>query len=472
MTSGKGLSGASGCPMRPLENAPSVTNGRVRPHIRSARAVESPSMTLQSSYAIRPPVLGVLSISCLVALTALACGPPDGDVQGTAPEEGQEGITASVDGDSTEVTGEASELLENGPQVAGEDSGTEEARPADAKAGDAADGDSSLPTLEELEAAMLVVPPELAVVADEAQRMESDPKDYPLPATVGGVPVRVLREFHPTSGVLMRIKSVRADSVDSEEGVVLHGPEWAYFNTAALASIKWWKDDVPHGPVQHWRRVGTRKSEGRFIDGEREGLQQTYSKNGMMIKRGVYADGRRLGTHEEWFASGQRMSSEEFKNDRLHGPRRVWDRDGLLMQSENYVDGKRHGRWSDFHPGDGDPREWGEFDHGLRTGVWERGSKEGVVLESGQFVEDRRDGVTKKWNEAGQLIEEVTYVLGARTGPRRTWYDDGVLQSEGNLEDGLRTGYWRYQKANGDLNELWSGEYAEDQRIGPGDPPE
>ena len=318
---------------------------------------------------------------------------------------------------------------------------------------------------------MLVVPPELAVVSDPALRLETDPADYPMPASVGGVPVRILREFHPTNGVLMRIKSVREDSVDAEGGVVLHGPEWAYFNTAALSSIKWWKNNVSHGPLQHWRRVGTRKSEARFIDGERDGLQLNFSKNGSMTTRGAYRAGRRYGLHEEWFASGQRMSLETFANDQLHGTRRVWDRDGLLMQSENYVEGKRHGRWSDFHPGDGDPREWGEFDSGVRKGVWERGSKQGVVLESSHFVNDRRDGVSKKWNEAGRLIEEATYVMGARTGPCRSWYDDGTLQSEGTLEDGLRTGYWRYQKASGELNELWSGEYAEDQRVGPGTPP-
>ena len=340
--------------------------------------------------------------------------------------------------------------------------------PADqAQAGDP----DELPSLEELEAQMLTIPAELAVVTDPSLRLESDPRDFPMPSTVGGVPVRIVREYHPSNGVLMRIKTVREDSVDAEGGVVFHGPEWAYFDTAALSSIKWWKDNVSHGPLQHWRRVGTRKSEGRFKDGERDGLQRTFSKNGAMTTRGAYKAGRRVGVHEEWFASGQRMSVESYKNDQLDGSRRVWDRDGLLMQSENYVAGKRHGRWSDFHPSDGDPREWGEFDSGVRTGVWERGSKEGVVLERSVFIEGRRDGLSKKWNPAGQLIEEVTYVRGVRTGPRRTWYDDGTLQSEGTLEEGLRTGFWRYQKANGELNELWSGEYAEDQRVGPGTPP-
>ena len=141
------------------------------------------------------------------------------------------------------------------------------------------------------------------------------------------------------------------------------------------------------------------------------------------------------------------------------------------MQMENYEGGKLHGRWSDFHPSTGSAREWGTFDAGIRTGIWERGSENGVILERSNFTADRRDGVTKKWNAAGQLIEEVTYVMGVQTGLRRTWYDDGTLQSEGTLEDGLRTGYWLYQRASGAINELWSGEYEEDQRVGPGSPP-
>ena len=415
--------------------------------------------------------------SLALALVAVACGP--GDRADSTAESGGEATADAVAGPPP--------VSKTGPSDvagAGDDSPTGTA-PGSASGGAQSTGsqdvvtfgsngpkaENALPSIEELEAAMLVVPAELAVVPDESLRLETDPKDFPMPRTVGGVPVRIEREFHPSSGVLMRIKSIREDSVGSERGAVLHGPEWAYFNTAALSSIKWWKDNVAHGPVQHWRRVGTRKSEGRFVNGERDGLQRTFSKNGTLIKQGVFAAGRRLGAHEEWFASGQRMKSEAYVEDQLEGVRRVWDREGLLMQLENYVGGKRHGRWSDFHPKDGAPREWGEFDHGVRTGVWERASKTGVILESSHFKADRRDGLTKKWNEAGQLIEEVTYVAGARTGPRRTWYDDGTLQSEGALEDGLRTGYWKYQKANGEVNELWSGEYAEDQRVGPGDPP-
>ena len=127
---------------------------------------------------------------------------------------------------------------------------------------------------------MLTVPDDLAVESDPTLKLETDPGDYPFPKTVGGVPVRILREYHPTNGVLMRIKSVREDSVESDSGLVLHGPEWSYFSTASLASIKWWKDNVSHGPAQVWRRVGTRKTEGRFVEGERDGLQWAIRRMG------------------------------------------------------------------------------------------------------------------------------------------------------------------------------------------------
>ena len=174
-----------------------------------------------------------------------------------------------------------------------------------------------------------------------------------------------------------------------------------------------------------------------------------------------------VGTHEEWFPSGQKMRVESYVDGRLDGQRRVWDRDGLLVQDQNYAAGELHGRWSDFHPGDGDPREWGSYEAGKRVGIWQRGSPEGVVLETSTYVADRKHGISKIWNTAGQLIDEVTYVHGVMTGLRRTWYDDGTQQSEGMLDEGLREGTWSYWKADGSSNELWSGEYKADQRVGP-----
>ena len=388
------------------------------------------------------------SLALALAATLAACGTGD---SGDAPERGV-GPSLQEANSGVEAVAEGSSQAP-GPEA--EEETVEEA----------------LPTIEELAAQLETTPAELTIVSDPALRMEGDPKGYPMPATVGGAPVVIVRERHPTSGVLMRIKTVRADSASAESGPVLHGPEWTYFDTAVLSSIQWWRENVAHGPAQHWWRVGTQKSAGRFKDGERDGLRREYAKNGQLKTQGAYRGGMPFGVHEEWFPSGQRMQTETYLGGALDGPRKIWDRDGLLVLSENYDEGVRHGRWTDYHPGDGDPREWGEFDQGQRVGIWQRGSPDGVNLETVPYVADRRQGLARLWNPAGGLIEEVTYARGVKTGPRRTWYDDGVLQSEGKLEEGLRIGYWVYQKASGELNELWSGEYEEDQRIGPGTPP-
>ncbi|MEM6672829.1 MAG: hypothetical protein AAF726_08280 [Planctomycetota bacterium] len=379
----------------------------------------------------------------LLALVVAACGPAD-DAGGVDPGEGP---SVTPVPDSTPASD-----APTSPTL----------QPTDVVADEIDAGE--VPSLGELEAAMERIPSELEVVVDESLRQPSDPADWPPAATVGGDPVRIVRETHPVSGALMRIACARPDA---GEAPVLHGPEWRYHATGFPRSVQWWMDDVLHGPMRQWRPAGVIAREGHFANGQRDGLWREYAKNGQLIERSVYRAGTLVGTRETWFPSGQSQELEAYRDGRLHGERRVWGRDGLLILNENWLDGERHGRWQDFHPGDGDPREWGTYENGERVGLWQRASPTGVVLAAVEYRGNLPHGTARTWSEDGVLIEELVNVEGERTGPSQTWYADGSPQSSGRLENGRRDGRWTYWKEDGSINERWSGVYEEDLRVAP-----
>lgn len=379
---------------------------------------------------------------------------------GCGGNEGSEGAVGRGTGGESGRTDAGSEASGGGSDPKAAEAGS----PGVVQAGD------PLPApIADLVEALGAVPAELAVVSGAAAREASDPPDWPAPVSVGGEPVRVIREFHPTTGVLLRLAAARP-AVAEGSPPVLHGPEWRFHESGMTRSIQWWRDDVPHGPLKQWRPVGVLAREGVFSNGQRDGLWRAYSKNGQLVEQSVFRAGQPEGERRAWFASGSEKELERFRDGELEGERKVWGRDGLLVLQEHYSGGVLDGRWSDFHQGSGSPRQWGEYREGLRTGTWTRASAGGVTLSTAEYRDGALHGLLRKWSDEGTLIEETTYADGEKTGPSLTWYADGTPQSAGELENGRRIGRWTYWKSDGALNERWSGVFEDDQRVAPLEP--
>ena len=227
-------------------------------------------------------------------------------------------------------------------------------------------------SLEELEALLDEVPSDLEPVRDPKLAQEGDPDGFPHASTIGGQPVEILREREEIDEALalVRIATILREERDQDARPRLHGPEWFVYPSGALRGTIWWRYDVRHGPVKRWREDGTLQLEGRFHEGQRDGLRREYGETGRLLRESRYVDGRREGIFRAWHAIGELREEASYRADRYHGRRRVWNEDGVLVQDETYRRGVRHGLWSDFDPETGTPHTWGSFEDGERSGLW------------------------------------------------------------------------------------------------------
>lgn len=320
---------------------------------------------------------------------------------------------------------------------------------------------------EALEASLQRAPSDLPMELDPGLIHEGDPAAFPGAVTIGGQAVRILREYHPDTGGLMRIYTALAEREGDGGRPILHGPEWSYFETGAQSALSWWKEGVLHGPVKQWRPVGTLKFERLYVNGERDGLSRAYSKAGRLVAEEIFDEGQRDGPLREWFASGKLKEEAEYVHGKRQGARKLYTRSGMTMRSEMYVDGELHGPWSDFHGDSGVAKSYGSFEMGQRVGRWEEATEAGTVVASREYAAGELHGTTRIWAVDGVLIEEAVYHEGRKTGPARTWYSSGSAQSEGRFEGGARHGRWIYWRKDGALNEAWSGLYEDDVRVAP-----
>jgi antitoxin component YwqK of YwqJK toxin-antitoxin module len=142
----------------------------------------------------------------------------------------------------------------------------------------------------------------------------------------------------------------------------------------------------------------------------------------------------------------------------------------------------------------GDVRETGEIEDGMRTGTWASYFSNGRISEEGIYLDGRylvrnswgMDGSTEvtegngaykkyyegttKLKETGEIRNgtregewkiyyrnssnlwmEVEYVRGKQSGLKRIFSESGALEASGNMVNGLRDGVWNFYHENGQI---------------------
>ncbi len=104
------------------------------------------------------------------------------------------------------------------------------------------------------------------------------------------------------------------------------------------------------------------------------------------------------------------------------------------------IDGREEGLWTFWFP-DGQLREQGRYQDGVRVGRWKQWHANGQPRSEGE----------RAWDESTHASE--------RAGHWRFWYENGALEACGAYERGLREGSWDFYLDDGHLDGDRTGEY-------------
>lgn len=124
--------------------------------------------------------------------------------------------------------------------------------------------------------------------------------------------------------------------------------------------------------------------------------------------------------------------------------------DNGVLRSRGQVDvpgGERHGEWMFQHP-NGEPKERGSYEHGLRTGVWTQWYPDGQPRSRGARQPDRATASSP------------------RHGPWIFWHENGIVAARGVYDRGSREGCWELSIVDGGLDGDHSGVHHEGVLLG------
>ena len=145
-----------------------------------------------------------------------------------------------------------------------------------------------------------------------------------------------------------------------------------------------------------------------------------------------------------------------------------------LMEGE-FQDGLRHGLWQTFNR-IGQPLMIGYYDKGKKNGKFEQWYDDGKTRYReliASFVNDQYDGVYrewydngkksivgtydngkeqgayKEWHENGKRALQTKYIDGRPDGIYREWYENGKRRIKITFKDGKENGWWKQWYENG-----------------------
>jgi antitoxin component YwqK of YwqJK toxin-antitoxin module len=86
---------------------------------------------------------------------------------------------------------------------------------------------------------------------------------------------------------------------------------------------------------------GQLKRKASFINGELNGVCESYHENGELEGRSFFKDGKPEGVWMEYFENGQLKAKRPYKDGQTHGVVEYYLKNGLLHDKEFYINGKR-----------------------------------------------------------------------------------------------------------------------------------
>lgn len=214
----------------------------------------------------------------------------------------------------------------------------------------------------------------------------------------------------------------------------IHGKQIVYFPSKKIKTVSFFTYNVPDSSFKE------------------------YNEDGKLIVSGNYILGSPDGKWEYFYNDGRAWKTEEVINDTVY-LRSFWEEDSL--QKQTVIDG--NGYIKSFYT-NGVTRELYTFKNGLKTGIFEERTANGVLSITGEFVNGKKNGSWEYYFFDGTLEKKENFVNDSLHGNYVVYYSNGKIDTEGAYNLGKKTGKWTWNTENGNIE--MTGSFVEDKQDG------
>ncbi len=190
-----------------------------------------------------------------------------------------------------------------------------------------------------------------------------------------------------------------------------------------------WKEFYPNKEL---------KSEGYYIDDQRNDQWSFYYPNGKPEQKGAFNKGRPEGKWNWYYESGKILREENYRRGKEDGFSLELSETSDTLAYGEFTEGEREGIWL-FKQGEHTIQ--GRFLEGLMDGEWRHAFNNGKTSFVGSFRNGKAEGKHQAFRFDSKLYWEGKYLDGKRIGIWRSYDVDGLLYLTIEYRDGIEIGY-------------------------------
>ena len=188
--------------------------------------------------------------------------------------------------------------------------------------------------------------------------------------------------------------------------------------------------------------------EGKYKNGERNGLGKEYNSKGKIIFEGEYLKGKRWKGKGKYYNKYDDLISEvEYLNGEINGKANSYYYDGKLKFEAEFLNGELNGKAKEYGY-DGELIHEAKYLNGYIIDFKEYDKSKKVLNE----IKNGK-GILREFYNDGKLKYEYEFFNGERNGKAKDYYGDGKLKFEGDYLNGNIWNGKVYDK-NNNINEL------------------
>lgn len=157
-----------------------------------------------------------------------------------------------------------------------------------------------------------------------------------------------------------------------------------YFENGLKSSEGNFSNDKADATWIYWHDNGQKKSTGEFKTGQEDGRWIYWHESGEKKSEGFFLKGKKNGIWNYWNTEGILIHRETYNPNGTFVCEGFYE-NGVMSYSGIYVDGHAQGKWT-YWNSDGRINASGNFENGLREGLWIRSFPVGemkVIFKNG-----------------------------------------------------------------------------------------
>lgn len=235
------------------------------------------------------------------------------------------------------------------------------------------------------------------------------------------------------------------------EGKLVDGErdgEWKfYYRNGELKDTENYKDGLLDGELRTYYKNGHVKIKQFYVDGSREKQYLKYNIQGNIIVDGWYDDDNAVGYWKFYNDLGNLTSNDYYLYDSKKGVQQTFDLEGNLYNEDYYQNNILYK--TDFYAKDSSVIKTVTYDFG--SGTFRTYFNNGNLKAECEKVNNQLQGKMTWYHPNGKVDGTCKFVDDEREGEMVVYYDSGKLRYKGVYSKGLRQGIWKWYYENGQL---------------------